>query len=134
VALNIATMGFWWWQMPEQISRYYESIHDLETGGQLKLERSPSPKIDWGKNRVLTAQDLARTAAVFAAFPPRDPNGVPTGVLSENSIRADWRTEIESSHDERRCFGFYGLLQSLSPIFSSRAGGLRPRICCSVIS
>jgi len=23
VALNIGTMGFWWWRMPEQISRYY---------------------------------------------------------------------------------------------------------------
>jgi AbiV family abortive infection protein len=23
-ALNIGTMGFWWWRMPEQISRYYE--------------------------------------------------------------------------------------------------------------
>ena len=23
VALNIGTMRFWWWRMPEQISRYY---------------------------------------------------------------------------------------------------------------
>jgi hypothetical protein len=41
VALNIGTMGFWWWRMPEQISRYYEALQDLETGKELVIERNP---------------------------------------------------------------------------------------------
>ena len=69
VALNIGTMGFWWWRMPEQISRYYESIEDLETRRQIAVERSPGLKIDWGQNRILTEEDLARVASCFAALP-----------------------------------------------------------------
>ena len=69
VALNIATMGFWWWRMPEQISRYYESLEDLDNGAKLAIERSPSLKVDWGPNRVLTEEDLQRVAACFTALP-----------------------------------------------------------------
>ena len=72
VALNIGTMGFWWWRMPEQISRYYESIEDLETRRRLGIERSPSLKIDWGENRALTEQDLERVASCFVALPGPD--------------------------------------------------------------
>ena len=72
VALNIGTMGFWWWRMPQQISRYYESIEDLETHRQIAVERSPSLKIDWGENRVLTEEDLERVASCFVALPGPD--------------------------------------------------------------
>jgi len=65
-------MGFWWWRMPDQISRYYESIEDLETGLKLSLERNPSLQIDWGENRVLTEQDLVQVASSFAALPAPD--------------------------------------------------------------
>jgi hypothetical protein len=54
VALNIGTMGFWWWRMPEQISRYYESLEDLDRAAKVGLESSPSLRVDWGANRVLT--------------------------------------------------------------------------------
>ncbi len=103
VALNIGTMGFWWWRMPEQVSRYYESIRDLESGDELKLERRPSLRIDWGENRTLTMEDLGRVAAVFASFPPRDPKGKPTGLdyyvggitfLSLNDVH--WQCEVQS--------------------------------------
>lgn len=69
VALNIGTMGFWWWRMPEQISRYYESLRDLEKNMEVGVERSPALKVDWGANRVLTAEDLDRVAACFTALP-----------------------------------------------------------------
>ncbi len=68
VALNIGTMGFWWWRMPEQISRYYDSLHDLEKNMEVGVERSPSLRVDWGQNRVLTAEDLDRVAACFTAL------------------------------------------------------------------
>jgi hypothetical protein len=103
VALNIGTMGFWWWRMPEHISRYYESISDLENRMEVSIERHPSLKIDWGENRVLTIEDLARAAAVFAVFPPHDPQGKRTGLdlyvggltfLSLNDVH--WQCEMQS--------------------------------------
>lgn len=69
VALNIGTMGFWWWRMPEQISRYYESLQDLEKGVAMGVERNPALKIDWGANRVLTEEDLDRVAVCFTSLP-----------------------------------------------------------------
>ncbi|KQY97178.1 hypothetical protein ASD45_20955 [Pseudolabrys sp. Root1462] len=103
VALNIATMGFWWWRMPEQIDRYHESVQDLENKAEVRIERRPSLKIDWGENRVLTIEDLARTAAVFAALPARDKQGKQTGLdyyvggvtfLSLNDVH--WQCEVQA--------------------------------------
>ena len=67
-ALNIGTMGFWWWRMSDHISRYYEYIEDLEVKEKVVLERSPSLRVDWGKNRVLTENDLAIVSSCFAAI------------------------------------------------------------------
>jgi hypothetical protein len=70
-ALNIGSLGFFWWYMPEQISRFYEQIQDLESNSILTLERSPKLKIGWG-NHVLTSQVLNRVALCFAMLPPHD--------------------------------------------------------------
>lgn len=69
VVLNIASMGFWWWRLPEQISRFYESIEDLYKKMKIFVERSPALKVDWGANRVLTEEDLRRVALCMAALP-----------------------------------------------------------------
>jgi len=68
-ALNMGTMGFWWWHLPEQIDSYYESMEDIERNQEIRLRRSPSLAIDWGKNRVLTEMDLGHVSACFAAMP-----------------------------------------------------------------
>ncbi|NIA68600.1 AbiV family abortive infection protein [Pelagibius litoralis] len=68
-ALNIGTMGFWWWRMPKQIDRYYERIDNLERKMEVTIERSPSLRIDWGENRVLTEGDLYTVSQCFAAMP-----------------------------------------------------------------
>ena len=69
-ALSIGTMGFWWWRMPEHVSRYYESLEDLDNPKmKLTLERKPSLKIDWGANRVLSESDLGNIAMCLAALP-----------------------------------------------------------------
>lgn len=68
-ALNIATMGFWFWRIPTQITRFYESIDDLVIGSKVVLERQPSLKPDWGENRVLTTQDLDNTISTFICLP-----------------------------------------------------------------
>ena len=66
-ALNIGTMGFWWWRMSDHINRYYEYVEDLEIKEKLRIERSPSLRVDWGENRVLTENDLTNVASCFAA-------------------------------------------------------------------
>jgi AbiV family abortive infection protein len=68
-ALNIGTCGYWWWRMPDQISKYYETIQDLDTRHRVVIERNPVLKIDWGANRVLTEQDLNIVSQCFAVLP-----------------------------------------------------------------
>lgn len=103
VALNIGTMGFWWWRMPEQINRYYETIRDLENGQDLRLERQPSLKIDWGENRALTEDDLGRAAMAFAALTKIRQSGAQNSLdfyiggltfLSLNDVH--WQCEVQS--------------------------------------
>lgn len=48
-ALNMGTMGFWWRHMPQHVDRWFESLRDLETGQELRLERKPSFVIDWAQ-------------------------------------------------------------------------------------
>lgn len=69
VALNIGTMGFFWWHLPQQISRYYESIEDIDKRLMLRVERQPALRMEWGGNKVLTAEDLNNVASVFTALP-----------------------------------------------------------------
>jgi AbiV family abortive infection protein len=69
VALNIGTLGFWWWRMPDQISKYYETIQDVKTKHLVSVERTPMLKIDWGTNRVLTENDLNLVTQCFVALP-----------------------------------------------------------------
>ena len=41
-ALNIATNGFFWWYLPTFISRFHESITDLESNSGIDLTEYPS--------------------------------------------------------------------------------------------
>ena len=102
-ALNIGSMGFWWWRMPEQVSRFYDTIEDLETHRELGLERNPGLKVDWGENRVLTEDDLVRVATVFAALPgPRrlDKHGAYNfyigGITFMSLNDVHWQCEIQA--------------------------------------
>lgn len=71
VALNIGSMGFWWWRMPEQIDKFYEKLEDIENGPMV-LQRNPVLKVDWGENRVLTEDDLNLVMSCFVALPGMD--------------------------------------------------------------
>jgi hypothetical protein len=71
-ALNIGTMGYWWWRMPQHINRYYENLQDLDTKKMMGLDRVPSLKVDWGGNRVLGDEDLNRVALSFVTMPRPD--------------------------------------------------------------
>lgn len=68
VALNIGTFGCFWWYIPEQISRYYEEIIDLESKMGVRIERSPILKLNW-ECSVLSEKDLKNTALCFGMLP-----------------------------------------------------------------
>jgi AbiV family abortive infection protein len=64
-ALNIATMGFFWWYTPEYISRYFEKIRDIEHESEIIVDRTPMLKIVW-PNQALKAPDLNNVSIVYS--------------------------------------------------------------------
>ena len=67
-ALNIGSMGFFWFSAPEAVSRYYDSIEDLENRQQVVAERVPRLLIDFGQ-KTLDSADLQRASLVRAFMP-----------------------------------------------------------------
>lgn len=65
-ALNVGSMGFFWWHLPQQTTRFYERVTDLEAPHiyEVAMDRMPAVRMDWG-NRTLTVEDLNRAARVF---------------------------------------------------------------------
>ncbi len=63
-ALNIGTMGLFWWHVEKDVSRFYEKIVDLENDVEARISISPELSIDWG-HLVLTEDDLRFTNRMF---------------------------------------------------------------------
>ena len=61
-ALNIATMGLFWWHIDKDTEQFYERIWDLENDGEPRI-RSRRMRIDWG-NLVLNENDLRYTRLI----------------------------------------------------------------------
>ncbi len=64
-ALNIATCGFFWWYVPTFISRFHETITDLETKSGIDLDRMPQLKIQWPHQALKEELLLQHLAIVF---------------------------------------------------------------------
>lgn len=110
MALNIGTMGYWWWRLPEFVSRYHESLCDLENDSDFDIKRNPSLEQNWGENRVLKEQDLGRVAMCMAALPRPGENDRLTpfnfytgGItfLSLNDIH--WQCELQAYGNFHEC-------------------------------
>jgi AbiV family abortive infection protein len=69
LALNIGTLGFFWWQPRTQRSRFYEKLHDLETNDEVGIDRSPPLLVEWGSNQVLDERAIRRALLCFAMVP-----------------------------------------------------------------
>jgi AbiV family abortive infection protein len=46
-ALNITTNGFFWWYLPTFVSRFHDSITDVESNSGIDLDRMPQLRIKW---------------------------------------------------------------------------------------
>jgi AbiV family abortive infection protein len=64
-ALNIGTMGFFWWYTPEYISRYFEKIRDVEYDSEIIVDRTPMLKIVWPP-QALKSPDLNNISIVYS--------------------------------------------------------------------
>jgi AbiV family abortive infection protein len=62
-AMNIGSAGFWWWQRPDQSSRFYHRLTDLKAPAALKLDLDmhAGPKFEW-KRDALKEDHLTRIA------------------------------------------------------------------------
>jgi len=66
-ALNVATRGFFWWNVPVDLEKYYEDLWDLEHRCVVTVERSPRLSLDWKSLRwVLREDDIPVIARMFA--------------------------------------------------------------------
>jgi len=67
-ALNIGSMGYFWWYIPEQVSKYYNKLVDLEKGNDVIVERNPRLKIGWKKGK-LSENDLKNATICIGMMP-----------------------------------------------------------------
>lgn len=65
LAINIGSLGFFWWDIPKYRSKFYESAYDLERKTSFTMEVSPKLKIDWKKG-ALSENELKQTMVCFS--------------------------------------------------------------------
>jgi hypothetical protein len=75
VALNIATLGYWWWTPVDKDGQFYERIEDLQTKALVKLTNGPSLTMNW--EWPLTEEDLSRLTQCMVALPGPELMGQP---------------------------------------------------------
>ena len=78
VALNLGSLGFFWYELPRQTSRYYETIRDLDAPTMdVAVARGLGRLDDW-KQGALTEKNLRHAIECIAAFGPmRDDEASP---------------------------------------------------------
>ncbi|PYU47943.1 MAG: hypothetical protein DMG48_22040 [Acidobacteria bacterium] len=65
IALNIGSLGYFWWYTPTFVSKYYEELFDLESNTAVVAERNPQLVVSWG-NQALNDRDLSNVGSMFA--------------------------------------------------------------------
>jgi AbiV family abortive infection protein len=60
-ALNIGSMGFWWWELSSHVEKFYEKISDLKSaeGASFEVTMFPGPRFEWVR-QALKAAELQR--------------------------------------------------------------------------
>jgi AbiV family abortive infection protein len=51
-ALNIGSVGYFWWYLPEQVATYADQVDDLENKMKIKMERAPALRLDWARGAL----------------------------------------------------------------------------------
>lgn len=112
VSMNIGCFGFFWWYVPEQISRFYEGLKDLEAGADVVVERSPILKLDW-KREALSERDLNSVALCFSMIPgPGDEDKHEPFGLYLTGLAFLSRTDVHMQFEANAYEVFYKTLKS----------------------
>jgi AbiV family abortive infection protein len=67
VALNVGSLGYFWWYLPTFTSRFHDQITDLDTNFGVEIDRMPQLKLGW-PNATLSDQILTQAVAPVYAF------------------------------------------------------------------
>lgn len=68
IALNIASKGLFWWNVPKDIEAFYENAKDLESMTNFKLTRGKRVSLDWNSANlrlILDAEVMGRVSVIF---------------------------------------------------------------------
>jgi hypothetical protein len=66
--INIGTLGFFWYDLPRQPAKYYETIKDLESPNMdVTIEKSKGLRTDW-KQGALTEKNLHHAIDCLIAY------------------------------------------------------------------
>jgi len=98
VSLSIASRGYFWWYLPQDVAKFYEKIVDVESDSEVGVERRPKLEFNWGDN-VLSDSDLANTAMCYRFLPRENVrflNDYVTGLsfFGKNDIHTPFEREI----------------------------------------
>jgi len=64
VSLNIATVGYFWWYLPEFVSTFYEEVVDLDAKATLRVDHKSLMMANW-KRTTLKAQQLHNAGMIL---------------------------------------------------------------------
>jgi AbiV family abortive infection protein len=72
-ALNIGSLGFWWWHLPDDSGRFYERLTDLKAppGMKIGLNMHSGRKFEWDRE-ALDEPELNRVAMCFGMIAALD--------------------------------------------------------------
>lgn len=130
ISLSIAARGYFWWYLPEDVSKFYEKIIDLDSNAEVAINRQPALTLDWGNN-LLSIGDLNRSVMCYR-FLPKDNvkflNCYVAGIsfMGKSDIHTPFEREIylQFYHSLLHAMIFYGdhkdgvsFIKSFSSIF-----------------
>jgi AbiV family abortive infection protein len=70
LALNIVTLGFFWWDRPNLTARFTDAFKDIDSNTCIILNEVPVLALEW-KAEYLTDEDLSHVGVAFAYLPSR---------------------------------------------------------------
>lgn len=70
VALNAATMGFWWWYPTKRTDNFYEAVHDLEKNKKLDISPQEPMNLIWPVKLTLKEEQMRGVMSFLSKMPP----------------------------------------------------------------
>jgi len=111
LALNIGTVGFFWWYLPSFVSKFYEQILDIESKARVFVERTPKLEIAWPP-QALKEQQLSMVSMVLAHLIHLDAKQLSAYARYFQSLGMVAKNDIFGQLEHIIVVGFYEALRS----------------------